>query len=81
MYINFVNNDKILIIIKENRFVVIIINNYISYTHIYFLNIKLKLQKIFKKFLIFMKIKETSMQRIRFNNKKKYVNYNIIELI
>ena len=43
MYIYFVNDDKILIIIKENRFVIIIINDFINYTFIYFLKIKLKL--------------------------------------
>ena len=81
MHINFVNDDKILIIIEESRFVVIMINDFISYTFIYFLKIKLKLQKILKKYLIFIKIKKISMQRIRSDNKEKYIEYNIIELM
>ena len=56
MYINFINNNKNLIIIKENRFVIIIINDFINYTFIYFLKIKLKLSKVLKKYLIFLKI-------------------------
>ena len=42
MHINFINDNNTLIIIK-NRFVVIIINDYINYIYIYFLNIKFKL--------------------------------------
>ena len=45
MHINFINDNKILIIIKENYFVIIITDDFIDYTFIYFLNIKLKLQK------------------------------------
>ena len=30
MHINFINNGKILVIIKENRFVIIIINDFIT---------------------------------------------------
>ena len=81
MYINFVNNSKVFLTIEKNRFVIIIINNYIDYNIIYFLNKKLKLLKVFKNYLTFIKIKEISIQRIRFDNKEKYIKYKIIELI
>ena len=77
MHINFINDNKILIIIKENRFVIIIINDFTDYTFIYLLKIKLKLQKILKKYLIFMKIKKTSMQRIRFDNEENILNITL----
>ena len=81
MHINFVNDDKILIIIEKKRFVVIITNDFINYIFIYLLSVKLNFLKIFNNYLNFINVKEILVQRICLNNKEKYVKHKIIKLI
>ena len=51
------------------------INNFIKYTITYLLKRKLKLRKILRNYLNFIKIKKISIQRLRFNNKDEYVKH------
>ena len=81
MHIDLVDDDQISEIIEENRFVVIIIDDFTDYIFTYLLKIKSEFQEVLRNHLVFMNTKEILVQRIRFDNEEEYAEHNIIELM
>ncbi len=78
---NLIDDDKIFKINEEFRYVAIMIDDYSQYTIIYLLQRKFDLKDILWKYLKFMKIQNTSIQRLRSNNEDEYADHQIIELL
>ncbi len=72
---NLVNNDKIFKINEEFRYVATMIDDYSQYTIIYLLQQKFDLKDVFWKYLKFMKIQSTSIQRLHSNNEDEYTDH------
>jgi len=78
---NLVNDGKISKINEEFRYVTIMIDDYSQYTIIYLLQRKFDLKDVLQKYLKFMKIQSTSIQRLRSDNEDEYADHQIIELL
>jgi len=57
------------------------IDDYSQYTIIYLLKRKFDLKDVLRKYLKFMKIQSTSIQRLRSDNEDEYADHQIIELL
>jgi len=78
---NLVNDDKIFKINEEFRYVATMIDDYSQYMIIYLLQRKFNLKDVLRKYLKFMKIQSTLIQRLRSDNKDEYADHQIIELL
>ncbi len=78
---NLVDDDKIFKIDEEFRYVATMIDDYSQYTIIYLLKRKFNLKDVLRKYLKFMKIQSTSIQRLRSDNEDEYADHQIIELL
>ncbi len=78
---NLVDDDKIFKIDEEFRYVATMIDDYSQYTIIYLLKRKFDLKDVLRKYLKFMKIQSTSIQRLRSDNEDEYADHQIIELL
>ncbi len=78
---NLVDDDKISKIDEEFRYVATMIDDYSQYTIIYLLQRKFDLKDVLRKYLKFMKIQNTSIQRLRSDNEDEYADHQIIELL
>jgi len=79
--LNLVNDDKISKINEEFKYIATMIDDYSQYTIIYLLKRKFDLKDVLRKYLKFMKIQSTLIQRLRSDNKDEYTDHQIIELL
>jgi len=76
-----VGDGKIPKIDEGFRYVATMIDDYSQYTTIYLLQRKSDLKGVLRKYLKFMKIQSTSVQRLRSDNEGEYAGHQTIELL
>lgn len=81
IHLNLVNDDKILMIDEEFRYIVIMINDYSQYTIIYLIDWKFNLKDVLWNYLNLIKNRDTLIHWLRSNNKEKYADHHIIDLL
>jgi len=81
VHLNLVDDGKISKIDEEFRYVATMIDDYSQYMIIYLLQRKFDLKGVLRKYLKFMKIQSTSIQRLRSDNEDEYADHQIIELL
>ena len=81
VHTNLVGDGKISKIDEEFRYVATMIDDYSQYMIIYLLQRKFDLKGVLRKYLKFMKIQSTSIQRLRSDNEDEYADHQIIELL
>ena len=81
IHLNLVDDDKILMINEEFRYVVTMIDDYSQYTIIYLIDRKFDLKDVLWNYLNLIKNLSTSIHRLRSDNEEKYADHHIIDLL
>ncbi len=81
IHLNLVDDDKILMIDEEFRYVVTMIDDYSQYTIIYLIDRKFDLKDVLQNYLNLMKNRNTSIHQLRSDNEEKYADHHIIDLL
>ncbi len=82
MHIDIADGDNIILTFSQRvRYVVVMTDDFTDYTIIYLLQRKFELKIILRKYLKQMKIRDTSVQRLRSNKKNEYADVKIQKII
>jgi len=81
IHLNLINDDKILMIDEEFKYVVTMIDDYSQYTIIYLIDWKFNLKNILQNYLNLMKNWDTLIHWLHSDNEEKYVDHHIIDLL
>ncbi len=81
IHLNLVNDDKILMIDEEFRYIVTMIDDYSQYTIIYLIDWKFDLKDVLWNYLNLMKNRSTLIHRLHSDNEEEYADYHIIDLL
>ena len=81
IHLNLVDNDKILMINEEFRYVVTMIDDYSQYTIIYLIDWKFNLKDVLRNYLNLMKNRDTLIHWLHSDNEEEYADHHIIDLL
>ncbi len=75
IYLNLIDDDKILMIDEEFRYVVTMIDDYSQYTIIYLIDRKFDLKDVLRNYLNLIKNRDTLIHWLRSDNEEKYADH------